>query len=113
MVVKDSLSLHSTMAKKSVDEVPEIYLGEWLKHFGIGPTEAAKIAGCSQSYISNIIAGRKPNINALYLLKLSDHMEVNVNDFFRPLPSQSQLKTLGQLSSKGQAAILTRQKKQA
>ena len=96
------------MAKRSDDEVPEIYLGDWLKFFEVGYTEAAKIAGCGQSYISNIAAGRKPNINVLYLLRLSERLEVNINDFYRPLPSQSQLVALKKLSPKAQAAILSR-----
>jgi len=94
------------MAKRSNTEAREIFLGEWLKHFDIGPTEAAKIAGCTQSYISNISRGARTNINALYLLRLSERMEVNVNDFFRPLPSQAQLAPLTKLSPKAQAAIL-------
>ena len=84
----------------------DIYLGDWLDFFGIGPVEAAKIAGCTPSYISNIKRGAKKNINAIYLLRLSEHMGVNVNDFFRPLPNKSQLQSLKSLSPKAQAAVL-------
>lgn len=99
------------MQKKPQDPIPEIYLGDWLDHFNIGPTEAAKIAGCSQSYISNISRGAKKNVNALYLLRLSEHLGVNVNDFFRRLPSQAQLSALTDLSPKAQAALLAGKRK--
>ncbi len=93
------------------DTVPyqELHLGDWLTFFEIGPTEAAEIAGCTQGYISNMVGGRKDNINVLYLLRLSEHMGVTVNDFYRPLPSRNQLATLKNLSPKAQAAILARQ----
>lgn len=101
------------MAKRREIEPREIYLGDWLKEWNIGPSEAAKIAGCTQGYISNISRGARPNVNAVYLLNLSEHMGVNVNDFFRPLPSQSQLAPLKNLSPKAQAAILGRTQKKA
>ena len=74
------------MAKRSNTDAREIFLGDWLEHFEIGPTEAAKIAGCSQSYISNISRGARTNINALYLLKLSEYLEVNINGTVRKIP---------------------------
>lgn len=101
------------MAKREPTEPREIYLGDWLDHFGIGATEAAKIAGCTQSYISNIKRGARQNINALYLLRLSEHMELNINDFFRPLPSQSQIAAIDKLSPKAQAALLGQKRKKA
>ena len=103
----------SGMGTRNAPEPREIFLGEWLELFGIGVTEAAGIAGCDQSYISNIIAGRKPNINTLYLLRLSEHMEININDFFRPLPSQSQIASLKRLSPRAQAAVLAQKRKKA
>lgn len=96
------------MPKRAHQEARDIYLGEWLEHFEIGPTEAAKIAGCTQGYISNISGGRKANVNALYLLRLSEHIGINVNDFFRPLPNANHLAALQSLSPQGQAALLGR-----
>lgn len=99
------------MGKKAKLPAPEIYLGDWLEFFELGATDAAKIAGCSQSYISNIRAGRKTNVNALYLLRLSDHLGVNINDFFRPLPTRSQLSSLNDLSGKARTTILIKQRR--
>ncbi len=101
------------MPKPNEADVPEIQLGAWLDLFDIKVGEAAAIAGCGQSYISNIIANRKENINVLYLLKLSEYMGVTVNDFYRPLPSKSQLSALKSLSPKAQATLLARQQRRA
>jgi Helix-turn-helix len=110
--VSGAVLLQLGMAKHGNPEVRPIYLGQWLKHFNVGPTEAAEIAGCDQSYISNIIAGRKKNINALYLLKLSEEFDLNINDFFRPLPNPSHIAAMQDLSPKAQAALLNPKKKQ-
>ena len=101
------------MGKKADVAPPKIYLGDWLDEFEIKNGAAAEMAGCDQSYISNIMAGRKKNINALYLLRLSEAFDLNINDFFRPLPSQSQITALQGLSPKAQAAILNPKKKKA
>lgn len=99
------------MGKKRANEQPKIYLGDWLEQFEIGATEAGEIAGCGQSYISNIIANRKPNVNVLYLLRLSEHMGVTVNDFYRRLPSRSEMGAFEALSPKARAAIMEQQRK--
>lgn len=101
------------MSKPNDDDAPDIYLGAWLELFDLPIGEAAKIAGCGQSYISNIVANRKSNVNVLYLLKLSDHLGVTVNDFYRPLPNRSQLNALKGLSPKAQATILARQQRKS
>lgn len=98
--------LQCGMAKKPALDVPEIYLGRWLALFDMGPTEAAKVAGCSQSYISNISAGRRPNVNYLYLLRISEEMGISVNDFFSPPPNKSHVAAMKSLSPKARAAIL-------
>lgn len=101
------------MAKRDDEEPPHIYLGQWLEFFETDVTAAAEAAGCTQSYVSNIIANRKPNVNVLYLLRISDLLEVTVNDFYRPLPRKSELQALKDLSPKAQAAILQKQRKRA
>lgn len=101
------------MAKQDDEEPPHIYLGQWLDFFEKDITEAAEEAGCTQSYVSNIIANRKPNVNVLYLLRISEWLDVNINDFYRPLPRKSELQALKKLSPRAQAAILEKQRKQA
>jgi hypothetical protein len=108
IVPEPASSLRCDMAKSRDAEAPQIHLGAWLEEFEIDNGEAARAAGCDQSYISNIVAGRKPNINVLYLLKLSEYMGVTVNDFYRPLPSKPHLSALKDLSPKAQSALLSR-----
>lgn len=93
------------------DEDPKLHLGAWLELLETDVGTAAKIAGCDQSYISNIIAGRKKNVNVLYLLRISEELGVTINDFYRPLPGRSQLNAFKNLSPKAQATILARQSK--
>jgi plasmid maintenance system antidote protein VapI len=101
------------MEKNTSDEAPPIYLGGWLELFEMKVGEAAEVAGCDQSYISNIIANREPNVNVLYLLRLSDELGITINDFYRPLPNRSQIAALKNLSPKAQATLLARQQRKS
>lgn len=103
--------LQCDMAKRTNVEPQEIYLGAWLKLKGIRATEAARIAGCTQSYISNVSRGAKKNVNALYLLRLSEHMEITVNDLFRKPPSEAQIKSLSEFSPEAQESLLRSKRK--
>ena len=99
------------MGKQTDDEPPQIYLGQWLEEFQIDNGKAAAMAGCDQSYISNIVANRKPNVNVLILLRLSEGMGVTINDFYRKLPTKASLAALKDLSPKAQATLLARSQK--
>ena len=103
-------SLEWPMAKNDHDEPPPIFLRQWLEFLDTDVTEAAGIAGVTQGYMSNIIANRKPNVNVLILLKLSDILGVTINDFYQPPPSEAQIKALKNLSSKAQATVLARRR---
>ena len=105
--------IQSDMGRKTDAAEPTIYLGDWLAEFEIDNGTAAEMAGCDQSYISNIVANRKTNINVLILLRLSEKMGVTVNDFYRPLPNRSQLAALKNLSPKAQAKLLEKFQKKA
>lgn len=94
------------MGKSSKPEAREIYLGEWLDRKGIGKSEAAAIAGCTQGYISNISRGARAHVNALYLLALSEKMDITVNDLFQPPPPTAHIESFARLSDKAQKAIL-------
>jgi len=101
------------MGKHDNEDARPIYLGQWLEEFQMDNGKAAEIAGCDQSYISNIVANRKPNVNVLYLLRLSEEMGVTVNDFYRKLPGKASLAALKDLSPKAQATLLARSQKKA
>lgn len=103
--------LQCVMPKTKKPVPREIFLGEWLNFFGMGPTKAAKIAGCDQSYISNIKGGRRENVNALYLLNLSEHFGITVNDFFHRVPPQAHAASFATLSPQAQQTVLERLKR--
>ena len=109
--VQKEVPLKCNMGKVIDEEPPEIFLGQWLEFFETDVSEAAVAAGCSQGYVSNIIANRKPNVNVLYLLKISELLGVTINDFYRPLPKKSELDAFKKLSPKAQNAILHKQRK--
>jgi hypothetical protein len=44
----------------------------------------------------------------LYFLRLSEHMGVNINDFYRPLPKKSGLAALKKISPRARATLLAR-----
>lgn len=101
------------MGKVPKPEPREIHLGAWLRLKGIGPSKAAEIAGCTQGYISNISRGARENINALYLLRLSEKMEISVNDLFEPPPPASQVESLARLSDQARAGLFSRKRRKA
>lgn len=103
----------SFMGNNPKPEPREIFLGAWLELFEIGSTDAAAIAKCSQSYISNISRGRKGNINALYLMALSEEMGITVNDLFRRPPPRTQIAQLREYSPQARAALITLKRKRA
>lgn len=107
------LPLKCDMAKAKKEPPLRIFLGQWLDFFEMDVGEAAKVAGCSQGYVSNIIANRKTNINVLYLLNISNKLGVTINDFYRPLPRKAELDAFKELSPKAQAAILQKERKKA
>lgn len=98
------------MGKPVKSEARAIYLSEWLDAFKMKVIDAAKIAGCSQGYLSNIMRGERPNVNVLYLLRLSEAMQITVNDFYRKPPSVTQLAPLTDLSPQARQAIMNRKR---
>lgn len=106
MTIPFSGLLKCGMAKKQTVEPREIFLGDWLKRWDIGPTEAARIAGCTQSYISNISRGARKNVNALILLPLTEKYGININDLFRKPPTEAQIASFKALSPEAQDALL-------
>lgn len=110
-VEPEKVPLKYVMGKHDEEAPPEIYLGQWLDFFETDVSEAAIAAGCTQGYVSNIIANRKPNVNVLYLLRISDLLGVTINDFYRPLPKKSELDAFKKLSPKAQTAILKKERR--
>lgn len=95
------------MGKTKPKPPPEIFLGQWLKYYGKTQTEAAEVADCTQSYIANIKAGRKKNINYLILWRISEFLGIAMDDIFKPAP---QVVDMG-LSTKAKHSIRERHRR--
>ncbi len=92
-------------------EPAEIFVGQWLKYYGVTQVEAGEIGGCGQSYIANISAGRKKNVNAQILLRLANHLDIKVHDFFRRPPSPEIEAALADLSPEARASVIDRKRR--
>lgn len=101
------------MGKRPNPSPREIFLGDWIKFLDLKVVDVAKCAGCTQGYISNIARGAKDNINALYLLAISDMMGVTVNDLFKRPPPKSVVAQLESYSPKARETILARKQRKA
>lgn len=108
MAIGSNGLLNCPMGKKSKPKLFQIYLGEWLEFLDLDVGEAAKIAGCDQSYISNIKRGTKSHVNVLYLLALTEDQGITVNDLYRKPPTKLQQAHLQEYSPQAQALILGR-----
>jgi transcriptional regulator with XRE-family HTH domain len=84
----------------------KLYLAEWLEVLGHSQTDAAEVAGVGQSYISNIIAGRRPNPSTFVLLRLSEWLGITVNDLFEPPPDDAIVKAIRGLSPGAHDALM-------
>lgn len=96
------------MGKKPKPQPREIFLGDWIEFFDLKVIDVAKRAGCSQGYISNIIAGTKENINVLYLLAISEMMDISVNDLFLRPPAKAVIAQLESFSPRARQTIIAR-----
>ncbi len=94
------------MSRIEKREPPPLRLGEWLAFFGVSQTAAAQAAGCGQSYIANMIAGRKKHPDVLILLALSDFLGITVNDFYKRPPNRAEAQVIADLSAAAQQRIL-------
>jgi hypothetical protein len=99
------------MGKKAKPQNFELHLGPWLKLFEVSETEAAKAGGCGQSYISNLIAGRKENPSALILLRISEYLGITVNDLYRMPPNRADVEPVINLSQRARETILARHRR--
>lgn len=99
------------MGKRPNPAAREIFLGQWLEVFGITQAAAGEIGGCSQSYIANISAGRKNNVNAQILLRIADFLEIKVDDFFQRPPPASQIASLARISTEARSKLVTRKQR--
>ena len=94
------------MAKPRPRPQRGLRLGEWLDAMGFTVGQAAAAANVDQSYISNMIAGRKGNPGALILLPISEMMGITINDLYTVPPPKAVLDAMHRLSPKARQRII-------
>lgn len=99
------------MGKLPTRTYRKLYLQEWLEVTGHEQGGAAASAGVDASYISNLVAGRKPNPSAHVLLAISEYLGVTVNDLYRRPPPESSLTALSELSPGARSILIDRTKR--
>ena len=68
---------------------PKLYIGEWIEHLGTKkPSEIAKEAGITESYLSLLISGEKDNPAAHYVKSISEAMGVSMNALYSRPPTR-------------------------
>ena len=83
----------------------KLHLGPWLARDGRKPVELAKALGVTDSYISELISGRKPNPGHALLIDISEWLGITVNDLFRPPPEPGAVEAVERLPLAQQAAL--------
>lgn len=101
------------MAKKPTLPQRPIFLGLWLNLFEIDVTEAAKAGGVTQGYVSNIIANRKPNVNVMILLPISEMMGITINDLYHRPPTNEQTAAMAALSPQARESLVQLKRRRA
>jgi hypothetical protein len=73
-------------------------LGAWLEVFEKKNVEAARAAGVSDSYISEIISGKKNNPGLFVMLDLARWLGVSVEELMYPPPDPETLRKIRRFS---------------
>lgn len=102
----DGHFLQLAMAPKPKHPPRQIFLGAWLDLFEVGVTAAAKVGGVTQSYLSNVIANRKTNVNVLILLQISEMLGITVNDMYQRPPTNEQTAAMAALSPEARESLI-------
>ncbi|CCE05809.1 hypothetical protein BRAS3843_1480040 [Bradyrhizobium sp. STM 3843] len=76
----------------------KLHLGEWLARLNVKQADLARDVGVTESYISNLISGKKVNPSISLLLEISDRLKLSVNDLYKQPPSISALDDLKDFS---------------
>ena len=70
------------MAKKKAEHIIENRIKEVLKEKDMRPNDLVIATGISNSYVSRVISGRIPNVTVKTALKISQALEVKVEEIF-------------------------------
>jgi transcriptional regulator with XRE-family HTH domain len=76
----------------------KLHLGEWLARLSVKQTDLARDVSITESYLSNLISGKKVNPSISLLLQISDRLGLSVNDLYKQPPSISAIEDLKNFS---------------
>lgn len=65
----------------------KLYIREWMKLAGVTVGQLAKAAEVTPGHMSNIIAGRRPNMGRRVLEAIAERLGITVDDLSLPPPT--------------------------
>jgi transcriptional regulator with XRE-family HTH domain len=84
----------------------KLYIGEWLNRLGRRQNEAAEALGVTETYISELISGKKKNPHHAILYDLSEWLGLTINDLYRPPPARAAVEAVDKGMSAADMAAL-------
>jgi len=94
---------HRQMARRP----RKLYIGEWIFRFSHKPVEIAKLANIGESYLSQLISGKKKNQSAAVLIDIANVLRISMDDLYQPPPPSSVAEATERLTP-SQIAVLGR-----
>lgn len=73
-----------------------LYVGQWIRALGKRPRDVVNATGINEGYLSELVNGRKKNPSAHTLIQIAGYLEIPVDYFYRPPPSQELLEQLSE-----------------
>lgn len=84
----------------------KLYIGEWLNRLGRRQNEAAEALAVTETYISELISGKKKNPHHTILYDLSEWLGLTINDLYRPPPPRAAVEAVDKRMSAADMAAL-------
>lgn len=85
----------------------KLYIGPWLARLGKKPVDAAKAIGVTETYMSELISGKKKNPGHAILFDLSEWLGIPMNALYRMPPAQNAVDAVEGMTAAEMAALGT------
>jgi transcriptional regulator with XRE-family HTH domain len=83
----------------------KLYIGEWLARLGRKPVDLAKHVDVTETYVSELISGKKNNPSHVLLLDISEWFGLTVNDLYMRPPDRVALEAVERLNPAQMATL--------
>lgn len=84
----------------------KLYIGEWLRRLDRKQIEAAKALNVTETYISELISGKKKNPHHAILYDLSEWLGLSINDLYRAPPDRIAIEAVDKNMTASEMAAL-------